>query len=159
MNISTIIFILGFSFSANAQSNSSGKLVELLDQTFHSSHTEERTEDLISKGKWDADNTIYVIAAKKDNNTLVYAFIKKQISGFTSIKLWEIEPGKIHGKLGRPLDYYDRYEILPNLWSKSHKHKLGVSIVTRTWKNGQRYTTESKPVFIRNDGSLDRSHF
>ena len=78
---------------------------------------------------------------------------------FLSVELWKSEKGAHVMKLGRPFDYYDRREIIHLIFVQTEKHKLGVSIATRTWKNGQRYTVKSKHVLIHNAGSLDWSEF
>lgn len=140
-------------------SSSSYGLEKALDKIYGQPSTDSDRDLRFSKGVWNKNKTAYVISLISADLNLTYVFLNEGTDSYRGVKLWETSAEKTHVKLGRPLTYYDSYEIIPVIHGDISKSDLSVSLITRAWKDSQRYTTHSKPVFINSAGVLDWSHF
>lgn len=155
-----ILFSLPLSISTSVAKTKNEYLLNSIKEVFTEHQTHKAIESLISKGVWNIDNTAFAVSGKVGETVYIYAFLKEDNHKFTHVKLWDFEMNQQLGKLGRPLDYYDRYQFTPRIYSSLKKtNKLYVGYRLRTWKNGQRYTVDYKAVGIRPDKTLDWSQY
>lgn len=153
----SIILISVFITPVSAENNK--LLVETLKSVFTDHKTDAELNSLISKGEWSKSKAAFVLSERVGRSVLISVFVKKT-NKFTHVKLWEFKMNKPMGKLSKPLDYYDRYEIKPSIYDIIDKDKkFAIGYRVRAWKNGQRYTTHLKPVYIRHDLILDWSAY
>lgn len=156
-------------------------LLQSLKTVFTDYSTEQQLNEIIEKGIWSKDKSVFVVSEKNGNTIFIYAFLKKD-KEFIALKLWNFEKDEEISKFGRKLSYYDKFRIIPSIWefdknqyfknrkALSNEEREGiikyfegriisVSYTLQAWKNGQRYTGDFKPVIIRKDGTLDWSQY
>jgi len=108
--------------------------------------------ELISNGEWNADKTAIVIHIPDGLSSLLYVFLRQDDGTFIAVDLSYRVNNEMNYKLGRRRNYYDKYVQTPVVCNRQDGYAVGVGIRTQAWKNGQRYTVESKPTRIKKNG-------
>ena len=101
---------------------------------------------------WNSDGSAAAAAFPGETGTRVVAYLKQDDGGFTEVDLSPVERGNF-GKLGREPADYERYETRPIALLSREDELLQVTVETRAWRGGQRFTVREH-VMVRGDGSV-----
>ncbi len=149
------IFFLLFTFLINMPllANTTGEELSLVvTRAFAQVSSVYKAKKLISSGKWSEDRSTLLIYILDGSASEMYVFLKQDDSNYLPVKLNYLVNSEFNGKLGRNREYYDKYEQIPVLSQGWQDYLVGVSIITRAWKDGQRFTVKNKPVLIKKNG-------
>jgi hypothetical protein len=101
---------------------------------------------------WNADRTAAVTATERASGTRVTAYLRQQDGTFLEVDLSPVEAQNF-GRLGRARTEYEGFETVPITWHARADGLFQVTIRTRAWRAGQRYTA-SEPLILRPDGTV-----
>jgi hypothetical protein len=103
-----------------------------------------------SDAVWNGDRSAAAAAFPSTTGTRVVAYLRRDGGVFAEVDLSSVERGNF-GELGRKPDEYDRYETKPIALVSREDDLLQVSVKTRAWRGGKRYTVVEH-VLLRADG-------
>jgi hypothetical protein len=101
---------------------------------------------------WNSDRSAAAAAFPGTTGTRVVAYLRRDDGAFTEVDLSPVER-KNFGRLGRKPADYERYETKPIAWLSREDDFLQVTVQTRAWRGGQRYTA-LEHVLLRADGAV-----
>lgn len=152
MNIGSIVFVLILMLSS-CKTMADDPLDSAIETAF-SGKTDLTIQELVASGVWGEDKEVFLIYEANGLNSLLYVFIHQNSGQYLPVNLSYLVNSQSNGKLGRKRTDYDKYQQEPLLWQGWSEYVIGVSIKTRAWKDGQRYTVENKPMLIKQNGEI-----
>jgi hypothetical protein len=132
--------------------NEYGNLRSVVSKTFESFDLDASEDELFSLGVWSDDRHSYIVHYPNGLDSIMIIFLAQDDKSYLPVNLSYLVNSKFNGKLGRDREFYDRYEQEASLSTDWTDYIVGVSITTRAWKSGQRYTVTKKPVLIKRNG-------
>jgi hypothetical protein len=114
--------------------------------------TDAQLTTALSNGLRHPDGAAVAIAIPRAEASLILVFIRRPDGGYLAADASQVETANF-GVWGRKRHEYDRYETTPIRWHSRNDELLQVSIQTRAWRSGQRYTVV-EPLRIRPDGTV-----
>ena len=112
--------------------------------------TDAQLTTALSSGLTHPDGAAVAIAIPRAEASLV--LVRRPDGTHLAADASQVETANF-GVWGRKRHEYDRYETIPIKWLSRDDELLQVSIRTRAWRNGQRYTVV-EPLRIRPDGTV-----
>jgi len=108
----------------------------------------------LESGLWNSNRTAVAvsIAQPHPKSSLVFVFLRQKDGTYLAVDARGVEGGNF-GKLGRPRTDYERFETTPVEWVYREDGRFMVSMRTRAWRGGQRYTV-SEPLLITTNGTV-----
>jgi hypothetical protein len=114
--------------------------------------TDAQLATALSKGLKHPDGSAVAIAIPRAEASLILILIRKSDGSYVAADASQVEIANF-GFFGRKRHEYERYETKPIKWLPRDDGLLQVSIQTRAWRKGQRYTV-AEPLIIKPDGSV-----
>lgn len=107
----------------------------------------------LNAGLWNTNRTAVAISINRSPKpSLIFVFLKQADGRYIAGNVSGVETGNfgVLGSSGR--SGYDRFETTPMEWLHREDGLFQITMRTRAWKSGQRYTVSEKLV-IRKDGT------
>lgn len=103
-------------------------------------------------GYWNADGTAVAVSLPRRDATLTYVFRRRPDGSYAGADVSWIADDAF-AFIGWPRGEYERFETEPVGWRQVGRDYLRLSIRTRAWHGGQRYTATST-LSVAGDGTV-----
>lgn len=113
--------------------------------------TNQEIPKAVSSSLWNPEKSAAAVSIHRPSGSLVLLLLRQPDGHFRAIDLSAVEDGNF-GKLGSRRITYDKFETEPVEWMARDDGMFQVSIRTRAWRSGQRYTVY-EPQIVRPDGT------
>lgn len=147
----TIIFLFLFNVISFSEQRENA-LFSVVSGALKNHEKSYNVNELIYNGKWNSDKTALVIFVPDGLSSLLYVFVKQDGGAFIAVDISYRVNREMDYKLGRNRNYYEKYVQTPVIVNMRNEYVVGIGIKTQAWKDGQRYTVETKPTLIKKNG-------
>jgi hypothetical protein len=103
----------------------------------------------IKEALWNKDKSAVAIAFYRPKGSLCVVYIRTSEGEFKELEIKRAESDAF-GRLGFKISHYDRFVTKPYKWA-DREDVYHIHYITRTWKDGQRYTSSGQ-VVITHEG-------